>query len=613
MNCRNSTIRRTRWWIPAALLVGGLFQASASQAQFCGTSANQGVIVPAGAVQTVTGPVSTRSYWSFATTAGCTYTFTTCVIATNDTYLRLYTTGTGGSTLATSDDACGAQSTIVYTETVSTTRSIHLANYSCNTLSAATNMNYSVNCAPPPMCGTGTNEGSITPMVAAQLATVNLGDRRYWTFAATAGQSYTFSTCGLMASDTYLRVYNNVAGGALVGSSDDACGAQSAVTFTAATTATHTVLLTDYSCSTVSVNGQMEYYMAPPLPETCAASSSVPVAANIGACAYTTITGGSTQDGPAGCSGTADDDVWYQFVAPSNGNKLIATTSAGTYSDWVMQIWDACGGTVLACADDVIGAMPQIELCQYQYTGGNTYYVRLWAYGSGSGYTCNLCVYEATPCAPPPPNDNCAAPAALTMGTACSGITSGTTLPSTAEGNPNPTCDPFGVINDVWYTFTTNPCTQEVGITLTDTDAGATPEWAVYTGYVCGVGGTQVACNSFSLSQLLSVAGSTTYTIQVWNNPGSEGTFDICVDETILSGDPDGDGLCDALDNCDSTPNPGQEDGDSDGVGDVCDNCPSTANASQTDGDSDGVGDACDNCPTVANPCLLYTSPSPRD
>ena len=340
----------------------------------------------------------------------------------------------------------------------------------------------------------------------------------------------------------------------------------------------------------------------PPPQEICATAPVISVAASLGACSYTTVTGGSTQDGPAGCSGTADDDVWYQFVAPSNGNKLIATTTAGTYSDWVMQIWDACGGTVLACADDVIGAMPQIELCQYQYTGGNTYYVRLWAYGSGSGYTCNLCVYEATPCAPPPPNDNCAAPAALTMGTACSGITSGTTLPSTAEGNPNPTCDPFGVINDVWYSFTTNPCTQQVGITLTDTDAGATPEWAVYTGYVCGVGGTQVACNSFSLSQLLSVAGSTTYTIRVWNNPGSEGTFDICVDETILSGDPDGDGLCDALDNCDSTPNPGQEDGDSDGVGDVCDNCVSTPNASQTDGDSDGVGDACDNCPTVANP-----------
>jgi subtilisin-like proprotein convertase family protein len=65
--------------------------------------------------------------------------------------------------------------------------------------------------------------------------------------------------------------------------------------------------------------------------------------------------------------------------------------------------------------------------------------------------------------------------------------------------------------------------------------------------------------------------------------------------------DNDGDGVCDLLDNCDATPNPGQADADGDGVGDACDNCASTANANQLDGDSDGVGDACDNCVTTAN------------
>ena len=45
--------------------------------------------------------------------------------------------------------------------------------------------------------------------------------------------------------------------------------------------------------------------------------------------------------------------------------------------------------------------------------------------------------------------------------------------------------------------------------------------------------------------------------------------------------DSDGDGVCDDVDNCVSTPNPNQEDGDGDGVGDVCDNCPVTPNADQ--------------------------------
>jgi FtsP/CotA-like multicopper oxidase with cupredoxin domain len=66
--------------------------------------------------------------------------------------------------------------------------------------------------------------------------------------------------------------------------------------------------------------------------------------------------------------------------------------------------------------------------------------------------------------------------------------------------------------------------------------------------------------------------------------------------------DGDGDGVPDDVDNCPSTPNPGQEDGDGDGVGDVCDNCLSTPNPGQEDGDGDGVGDACDNCLSTPNP-----------
>jgi hypothetical protein len=75
--------------------------------------------------------------------------------------------------------------------------------------------------------------------------------------------------------------------------------------------------------------------------------------------------------------------------------------------------------------------------------------------------------------------------------------------------------------------------------------------------------------------------------------------------------DPDGDGICDPIDNCPTIANVDQSDTDSDGVGQLCDNCTNVANArvaagflttntwatltgGQRDDDHDGFGNVCD-------------------
>lgn len=75
----------------------------------------------------------------------------------------------------------------------------------------------------------------------------------------------------------------------------------------------------------------------------------------------------------------------------------------------------------------------------------------------------------------------------------------------------------------------------------------------------------------------------------------------VSAHSTVGTGDRDGDGVSDPVDNCPDTPNANQANSDGDFPGDACDNCPTVTNASQADDDGDGDGNACDNCPSVAN------------
>ncbi|MBN2682870.1 MAG: PKD domain-containing protein [Bacteroidales bacterium] len=74
------------------------------------------------------------------------------------------------------------------------------------------------------------------------------GDYSYYN--VTMGETYTWTTCGDSDFDTQLTLFNTTCGGTVLDYSDDDCGTQSTITWTATYTGTVALLVSQYPCTT---------------------------------------------------------------------------------------------------------------------------------------------------------------------------------------------------------------------------------------------------------------------------------------------------------------------------------------------------------------------------
>jgi hypothetical protein len=145
-----------------------------------------------------------------------------------------------------------------------------------------------------------------------------------------------------------------------------------------------------------SIPNGTKYRFFPPLVNNDCSGAIEMTVNNSTTCTSTTsgTTLGGTQSSTA-CSGTADDDVWYKFVATQSSHNLRETP--GTIGDAVVQLYSGtCASlTSIACIDNY-----SVSDETYSATGltiGNTYYVRVHSYGNGTGQgTFTMCV--TSPC-----------------------------------------------------------------------------------------------------------------------------------------------------------------------------------------------------------------------
>ncbi|WP_264522348.1 fibronectin type III domain-containing protein [Flavobacterium sp. N1994] len=204
----------------------------------------------------------------------------------------------------------------------------------------------------------------------------------------------------------------------------------------------------------------------------------------------TGTTTGATQS-QVGCTGNADDDVWFRFVA--TGISHIVTVTPLTLNNAVFEVFNGNCASLAStiCVNNTSGS--SIETTTLTgLTSGQTYYVRVYSNGNGTNTgTFTICITSPVP----PSNNQCANATTLPCGT--SNLAGTTVLAASYTHGTGCLMSNYGV----WYTFTGDGNSSTISVTTTNNDI----ELSISSGS-CG-NLTNIACQDSALSN-----GTETYT-----------------------------------------------------------------------------------------------------
>lgn len=274
-----------------------------------------------------------------------------------------------------------------------------------------------------------------------------------------------------------------------------------------------------------------------------------------GSCVNTAATSYGATQSITGCSGTADDDVWFMFTANNYTQTIQVAGSAGM--DAVVQLFSGtCASlTSLSCQDATFSGGTE-TINATGLVPGSTYYVRVYDYYATGGYPFNICITGASIVVGTQPNDEPCNAIQMPPVTADCNYLSFSNVGATLSSATAPTGCTGGTggftaaTKDVWFKITVpasgNLCiTPQPNLTPSTTviDDGA---MALYSGS-CG-SLTQIDCsddadggsgapynypgtaNDFQpyINATGLTPGSTVY-LRYWGWGGETGSFGLCV------------------------------------------------------------------------------------
>ncbi|MBA4239970.1 MAG: hypothetical protein C0448_04555 [Sphingobacteriaceae bacterium] len=494
------------------------------------SGASNSNVTPTGTCTSNSGTPDDDVWFSFVATSTSQILSATYVSGNTDVYWQVFSGNCGGtmtSILCTDNNAGGTISGL----TIGNTYYVRLYTWSSG---VNTTQNICIS-APPPApsndncagatpfpaipttgaCATLTNQSTnaatnsnVTPSGACTSNSGTPDDDVWFSFIATSTTQILSATYVSGTSDVYWQVFSGNCGGtmtSLLCTDNNAGGTISGLTIG------NTYYVRLYTWSSGVITTQNICISAPPPPPandnpcnaTAAAVNSAP-----GTCTVQTggTISGATASGVATgtCSGTADDDVWYSFVASSTSMNINLNNVTGSTTDLYHSVYaGTCGspGTALICSDPNSSTINGL-------TVGNTYFIRIFSYTSTSGQntTFSLCI---NPTPPPPSNTTCAQ-----MQPFCSG--SPYVFQAQSGGTAAPVGPNYGCLstkpNPTWfYLEIATPGTMEVDLT-----AGSDVDFAMWGPYPDLATG-QADCSTYPAPIDCSYSSSNTEQMDIAN------------------------------------------------------------------------------------------------
>ncbi|MES2513294.1 MAG: T9SS type A sorting domain-containing protein [Bacteroidota bacterium] len=360
-----------------------------------------------------------------------------------------------------------------------------------------------------------------------------LGGDVWFSITVPASGIISFDSQTGVVTDGGMAIYSGTPCGVLtlIGCDDDASvnGAMPALTVSGQTPGTTLYIrFFEFGNDNNGTFGLCATAIVPPANDNCSGAFSLSVNSNSLCASTTSATSANASQSQAGCTGNADDDVWFSFVASSTTHSI--TVTPGTITNAVFEVFTgACGGlTTYSCVNNTTGATAESS----PITGlsiGTTYFVRVYSNGNNTNAgTFSVCVNVPPP---PPANDECTGAYALTVnsGTTCTSQTGGTLFSSTASAQTT-TCVPTYDDDDVWYSFVATAVTHSLSISNV---AGNNTDLyhSVYSGS-CGSIGAAIICEDANTSLVSGLTIGTTYFVRIYTygtTIGANTTFSVCI------------------------------------------------------------------------------------